>query len=202
MAAANKTPQSTALFPLQNVPASGNVVGSDTAVTTTIGAAILIHFGRCSSTAFTVSPTFRLEGKFKNVAQGFWGVLQPYTPQLGASLTAQAVNGTCNAAQNVIPLASTTNFALQDIVYIKNTTIGNGEFGRVKSIVANTSITLEENLNNAQTGSTVYRAAEMYVTQLDLTSVTDIRLVVDNSANSTANGIDVEAWMVTFDAFS
>jgi len=60
------------------------------------------------------------------------------------------------------------------------------------------SVTIEDPLVNAQTGATVYTLAEFYVAQLDLTAITRIRLVVDNT--STANAIAVESHVITGDS--
>lgn len=71
----------------------------------------------------------------------------------------EAVNGTCASGQAVVPLVATAGFVAGDLVFIKNSTLADSEWGYVKSISANTSITLADNLANAQTGSTVYDLA-------------------------------------------
>jgi hypothetical protein len=68
----------------------------------------------------------------------------------------------------------------------------------VKAISTNTSITLEDNLANAQTGSTIYDSAEYFVAQLDLSSIGRLRLVVDG--RNTGQAVAVEAFMVTADS--
>ena len=94
-------------------------------------------------------------------------------------------------------MASTTGEALSDLIYIKNSTIANGEFGVVKTITSNVSVTIEDNLVNAQTGSTVYPNAQRFAASLDLSAVKRLRVVVNN--NNGGVGFDVDANMVTLD---
>lgn len=202
MAVANKTQQSTALLALQNCAASSQVISGTAAVTTVIGASVLINFGRTVATAYTVSPTFRIEGQISGFPR--WAVLAQFTPVLGASLTYTAVSAGGTAGTKTVTATSITNFAVQDIIYLKNGTIANGEFARIAGI-SGSVITAEDNfVNNQTTGNStnIARGAEIYVAQLDLTSIVNMRLVVDNSANATASGVDVAAWYSTFDNFS
>ena len=108
------------------------------------------------------------------------------------------MSGTVSAGTNIITVASTTNLVAGDIIFIDNTTIGNSEWGRIKSIVANTSVTIEDNLANAQTGATIYDQAEMYAAQFDLTAVTRIRVVADG--RNTGQAVAAEVFMVTGDS--
>ena len=62
----------------------------------------------------------------------------------------------------------TTKVAEGDYIMIRNSTVANSEWGRIKSIVANTSITIEDNLLNAQTGSVIFSNAECYAIPVDM----------------------------------
>ncbi len=197
MATFSKTVNRT-LLSLQSIASNTVVVGSAVDVSTLIVGTALIHFGRRTNAAFTTAPTFRIEMSAKSSGDGFWWPLAQFSPVLGTSLTAQAVNGTVASGQNVITMTSTTNFAVGDIIYIDNTTIANSEWGRVKTVTTNTSVTIEDNLVNAQTSSTVYRAAEMYPALLDLSAVTRLRLVADGSG--TGQAMACEAFLVTADS--
>lgn len=53
--------------------------------------------------------------------------------------------------------------------------------GRIVSIVANTSVTIEDNLVNAQTGSTIYDSAEIFSAIEIPAGFTHIRAVFDGS---------------------
>lgn len=198
----NKT-QAISLLSLQSIATAVAVIGSSVDVSTKIGpAALLVHFGRRATTALTAAPIFRLEGNFKASGNGFWGtVIPPFTT--ANHLTAaesEAVSGTVSSGTNVIGVASTTNLAAADIVYIDNGTIANSEWGRVKSISSNASITIEDNLLNAQTGATIYDQAEIITIPFNLAAFASLRFVVDAYSGPTGQNIAVEAWLITADS--
>jgi hypothetical protein len=196
MASITKT-SAVSLLSLQSVASNTVVISSAVDVSTKLAATIGIHFGRRATTALTTGMTFRIEASMKSSGDGFWFPLAEFTTAIAAS-ESEAVSGTVSSGTNVITVASTTNLTAGDLVYIDNGTIGNSEWGRVKSISSNTSITIEDNLVNAQTGATIYDQAEFFVAQIDLTAVGRIRLVADGKG--TGQAVAVEALMVTGDS--
>lgn len=185
------------LLALQSVASNSVVVSSAQNVATKLAATVYIHFGRRAATALTEGMEFRIEASSKSSGDGHWYPVAAFKTQIATSET-EPVTGTVNSGQNVITVANTTNLAAGDIVFINNTTIGSSEWGRVKSIVANTSITIEDNLVNAQTGATVYDLAEMFVAHIDLSAIVRLRLVADG--RNTGQAVAVEAHMVTADS--
>lgn len=198
MATPSKTIQ-TALLSVQSLASNTVVISSVVDVSTAFGAAVHIHFGRRAQTALTEGVDIRIEASSKSSGDGHWFPIAAFKTRK-AAVTSQAVSGTCSAGQNVIAMASTTGMSLGDYVYIDNGTIANSEWGKVKVVTTNTSITIEDNLVNAQTGATVYPSGELFTAYLDLTPVKRIRLVV-NGAN-TGQAVAVEAELVTFDSVS
>lgn len=198
MATISKT-SDTSVLSLQSVAASSVVISSVLDVATKLAAMICIHFGRRAATAAGAGVNIRIEASSKASGNGHWYPLAVFTTDFQAC-ESEAVSGTEAAGQDTISVASTTNLAAGDIVFFDNSTIGNSEWGRIKSIVANTSVTLEDAITNAQTGSTIYDRAEMFVAQLDLTAVKRLRVVVDGSLFTQAFAI--EAHMVSGDAIS
>ena len=196
MATFSKT-QGTSVLSLQSVAANGVVTSSAIDVSTKIAASIFIHFGRRAATASTAGARIRIEASSKSSADGHWYPLAMFETNF-AAVEAEAVSSTVNAGTNVITVASTTNLAANDIIYIDNGTIANSEWGRIKSISTNVSVTIEDNLVNAQTSSTIYDGAEMYVANLRLESVGRIRVVVDGSSFTQA--FAVEAHIITTDS--
>ena len=197
MATYSKT-QGTSFVSLQSVAASSVLVGSAVDVSTVMGCSVFIHFGRRSATSAGAGVNIRIEASSKSSLNGHWYPLAIYTTGF-AACEAEAVSGTVNSGTNVITVASTANLTAGDLIYIDNGTIANSEWGRVKSIVSNTSITIEDNLLNAQTGATLYDSAEILpVFQFDLSSIGRIRLVADGSAFTQAFAI--EAHIVTADS--
>lgn len=191
MATLNKSVGNT-LLSLQSVSSNTVVISSALDVSTKFSAWITIHFGRRATTALTEGLEFRIEGSSKSSGDGHWHVLAAFKTLITAA-ESEAVSGTVASGTNVITVASTTNLTRGDMVYLDNSTIANSEWGRVKSISANTSITIEDNLVNAQTGSTIYDQGEMFNALIDLSAVTRLRLVADGS--NTGQAVAVEAFI-------
>ncbi len=202
MATISKTDTQT-LLALQSLASNAVVISAAFDVSTKLAGLVGIHFGRRSNTALTEGVFLRIEASMKATGDGFWFPVASFQSQI-AAVTSQAVNGTCNAGQNVVAMTATAGMnadplsAQGHIVYIDNTTIANAEFQRVKVVTTNTSITLEDNLTNAQTGATVYPGAEMFVAAIDLTAIKRIRFVAN--ADNTGVAVAVEAWIVTGDS--
>lgn len=200
MASIIKT-SAVSVLTLQSVAASTVLKSSDISVPTQLAATMLIHFGRRAATAAGAGVNFRVEVSSETSGDGFWVPLAILTTDFVAC-EAEAATGTNASGQAVITVASTTNLTAGDIVFMDNTTITNSEWGRIKSISAGVSITLEDNLTNAQStgASTIYDRAEMYAVQLDLTAAKRLRLVVDGSLFTQA--FAVRARLITGDSIS
>lgn len=198
MASLTKTIQ-TPLVSLQSIASNSKVIGTPLSVANNLAATVMIHFGRRSASALTAPVNIRIEASAKSSGDEHWYPLVIFQ-STAAAVTSQAVNGTCASAQAVVPMTSTTGQVLSDIVYIDNGTVGNSCWGRICVITSNTSITLEDNLINAQTSSTVYNGAQIFMSNLDLTAVQRIRAVVD--ADNTGQAVAVEIECVTADSFA
>lgn len=188
MATFSKT-GAVSLLALQSVAASSVVVGSASDVSTKLGGIIAVRFGRRSATSGTAGANIRLEAS-PNSSGGLWVPFAVFTTAF-AACEAEAVSGTVSAGTNVITVASTTNLAAGDLIFIDNGTIGNSEWGRIKSIVANTSVTIEENLVNAQTGATLYDSAEIYNAVAFPEGSLRVRAVADGASFTQAFAIEV-----------
>ena len=196
MATITKT-AGTSIISLQSIAANTVVISSVQDVSTKLGATMFIQFGRRATTALTEGMEFRIEASAQSSGDGFWFPMASFKTNISAA-ESEAVSGTVASGTNVITVASTTNLTVADRIFIDNTTIGNSEWGKIKAISANVSVTIEDNLVNAQTGSTIYDQAELYVAQLDLTAITRLRLVCDGS--NTGQAVAVQAYTVTGDS--
>lgn len=195
MATISKTAAQT-LLALQSIASNTVVISNALSVTSKLAAMVLIRFGRRATTALTAGMTFRVEVSAKDSGDGFWW---PVAQFLTDTATAESESVTASTAgSNVISVASTTNLAAGDIIYIDNGTIANSEWGRIKSISANVSVTIEDNLNNDQDSSVIYDQAQFFQCQVDLTAITRLRLVCDGSG--TGQAVAVEAWAITGDS--
>lgn len=160
MATFSKTANQT-LLALQSVAASSVVVGTPVDVSNKMGGLVYARFGRRSATAAGASANIRIEASFATSGDNNWFPLAIFSTNF-AAVEAEAVSGTVNAGTNVITVASTTNLTAGTIVFIDNSTIGNSEWGRIRTFSTNVSVTIEDNLVNAQTGATMYAGAEIF----------------------------------------
>lgn len=189
--------QGTALLALQSVASNTVVISSAQDVSTKLAATVFIHFGRRATTALTEGCDFRIEASSKSTLDGHWYPLTSFKTETAAS-ESEALTANEAAGATVLEVASTTNLAVGDIIYIDNTTIANAEFHRVTAVNLNVSITIEDPLVNGQNVMTLFDRAEMYVASLDLTAVGRLRLVANCS--NTGQAVAVESHMVTGDS--
>lgn len=198
MANITKTVQTQLAAP-QSLASNSVFISTPFDCSTKLAAMVQIRFGRRATTALTEGVEFRVEvsGLGASTAS-HWNTIASYKTAIAAA-ESEAVSGTVSSGTNVITVASTTNLARADIVYIDNSTIANSEWGRVKSISTNASITIEDNLVNAQTGSTIYDQAEILPPfDIDLRAVKYLRVVVDGS--NTGQAIAFEIDLITADS--
>jgi hypothetical protein len=176
---------------LQQIAANAVVNSSAWDVSSYCAANLFINLGRDDTGgALTAGVIFRVQASAKDSGDDQWRDVMTFQSGV-TNPESEAVSGTCNSGQKVIGAASTTNLSVEDLIFIKNTTLANSEFHRIKAVTANTNVTVDDDLTNAQTGSTVYDQAEEYVAPLDLTAIKRIRLQVDNAQN--ARTVCVEA---------
>lgn len=187
----------TSVLALQTVAASTVVISSAVSTANKLAATLFIHFGREAETAAGAGVNIRIEASSKSSGEGHWYPVAMFTTAFAACVS-EAVSGTEGIGETVIGAASTTGFTAGDIIFFLNGTIANSEWHRVKSIVTNTSVTLEDALVFAQTGSTFYDSAEMFVAHIDLSAISRIRVVADGSLFTQAFAIEVD--MITGDS--
>jgi len=187
MATYQKTGNQT-LITLTRAAANSVIVGTAVDVSTKIGGVINVRFGRRSATAWTAGVNIRLESS--NRASGnHWHPFAVFTTAYAACQS--QVLGTCAANQNVLAMASTTGITAGDVLFIDNATAASCEWGRVQSIVPNTSATLEDALMNAQTGNTIYDSAEIYAPVAIPEGALRVRAVVDGSLFGQAFAVEI-----------
>lgn len=196
MAVLTKTVQ-TALLTIQSVAASSVAISSPFDMSSKLGGMVSVRFGRRAVSAASAGANIRIEASHATSGDNSWYPLAIFTSAF-AAVEGEALTGTVNAGQKVLTLASTTNLVAGDVIFIDNTTIANSEWGRIKSISANTSVTLEDDLVNAQTSSTIYDAAEIYSPVSIPEGVMRIRAVDDGSLFTYAHAINVN--LMTIDS--
>ena len=190
MATFTKTASAGSLLALQSVAASAVAVGAAVDVSAKLGGLVYVRFGRRSATAAGAGANIRIEASYTASGDNSWFPFAMFTSAF-AACEAEAVSGTVAAGTAVITVAATANLTAGDVIFIDNGTIANSEWARVKSISANTSVTVEDVLVNAATGATLYDAAEIYAPVAIPEGAIRIRAVDDGSLFTQAHAIQV-----------
>ena len=177
------------LYALASTAASSVSLGTPLDVSTKLGGLVYVRFGRRSATAAGAGCNIRLEASHSASSDNSWYPFAIFTTAFAAA-EAEAVSGTVAAGATVITVASTANLTQGDLIYLDNGTIGNSEWARIKSIVLNTSVTVEDALVNAATGCTLYDSAEIYAPVAIPEGASRIRCVVDASAFTQACAVE------------
>lgn len=202
MAAIAKT-QGTSLVSLQTLASAAVVLGAAQDVSTKLAATVFIHIGRTIATALTNGVKARIEASAKGSLDGYWFTLAEFITALTVSSTTATLTTGTNAGDTVMPMTATAGIVIGDKVYIREAGAEtNSEFGRVKLVTANTSITLEDGALFAHTVTTtkIWSQAEFFSVQLDLTAVGRLRVVFDAAYALSGQTVAVEAFMVTGDS--
>jgi len=189
----------TALLAIQSVAAASVVISAAFDMSTKLGGMVFVRYGRRIAAHTLTSANIRIEASHATSGDNSWYPLAIFTTAF-AACEGEAVTGTVAAGQKVITVASTTNLTIGDLIFIDNTTIANSEWHRITSIVGNTSVTVEDNLVNAQTGATLYDAAEIFAPVSIPEAVMRIRVVDDAASLTQAHAINVN--LTTIDGIS
>lgn len=179
------------LLALQSVAASSVTVSAAIDVSAKASGLIYVRFGRQAATAAGAGANIRLEASFSASLNNSWFPFAVFTTAFAAAAD-EPVSGTVAAGATVITVAATAGFTAGDIIFINNGTIANSEWCRIKSIVANTSVTVEDALVNAATGATIYDSAEIYSPIAIPDGAIRIRAVADGSGFTQAFAIQIE----------
>ena len=189
----------TALLANQSVAASSVVISAAFDMSTKLGGMVFVRFGRRSNAAAGAGANIRIEASHATSGDNSWYPLAIFTTAF-AACEGETVTGTVAAGQKVITVASTTNLTAGDLIFLDNGTIANSEWHRIKSIVGNTSVTVEDDLVNAQTGAIIVDAAEIFAPVSIPEAVMRIRVVDDGSLFTQAHAINAN--LTTIDGIS
>ena len=177
------------LYALASTAASSVSLGTPLDVSTKMGGLVYVRFGRRAATAAGAGCNIRLEASHSATVDNSWYPFAIFTTAFAAA-EAEAVSGVVAAGETAITVAATANLTAGDLIFIDNGTIGNSEWGRIKTISANTSVTVEDALVNAATGCTLYDSAEIYAPVAIPEGAYRIRCVVDASLFTQACAVE------------
>ena len=201
MATISKTAD-IAILAHQAVTHKNTVVGSTQDVTTKLAATILLFHASVEATANTNPGKFLIQVSGSESNNENWVTVYQLDATISTADT-EAMTATEAVGEKVLAVASTTGFLANDILYIQDTgTLVNSEWARCQEIVSNTSIDLDDGLTTGKDSSDViWNDANLFTCQLDLTSITRVRVVFQHEGAAGAN-CHIKGLMVTGDSIA
>ena len=152
----------------QAVTHPATVVGSALDVSTKLGMTLALFHASVQATANT-NP-----GKFDATI---------------STASDEAMDAVEGAGETALAVTLTAGFVANDILYIQDvTTLADGEWGRCREIVTDTTIDLVDGLTNAKAiNDIIWNDADIWTCQLDLTAVGRVRIVFQHDGAVGAN---------------
>ncbi len=179
-----------------------SIVGSAIDCRTKRAAIIHLYHGYIEAAADTNPGSFLVQVR-PDAGDGsvneHWITIAEYTTK-GTTPDTEAMTATEPVAETVMAVASTTGFAIRDLLYIQDTgTLADSEWAELRSFVTNTSITLYDGLTTQKDSSDViWNDASKFVCALDLNGMESFRVIWTHEGAAGANA-HVKAIAITYD---
>jgi hypothetical protein len=176
------------------------IVGSAQDVGSKLSATLFLFHGFVEAAANTNAGSWYVQASASPTGNEDWITIATYTSNIGTPAD-ENLTATEPAGETVLAVASTTGFAARDLLYIQDTgTLADSEWGFCSKIVTNTSIDLVSGLARQKDSSDkVFNLASRFILQLDLSSITRIRVFWQHQGATGADG-HIKALMVTGDS--
>ena len=199
MAVLTKT-QSISVLTHQAITHPGSAVGASQDVSTHFSATIVMFHALVEATINTNPGSFHVQISPEGSGNESWATIAQYTAN-NTTADTEAMTASEPAGETVLAVASTTGFLATDLLYIQDTgALTNSEWNRCREIVSNVSIDLIDGLTNAKDASDIiWNDANVFVAQVDLTSVARLRVIFMHEGGTGAN-VHVKAIMITGDS--
>lgn len=178
------------------------IVGATQNVATKKGVLIFMYHGYVEAAADTNPGSFKVQVRPDDGAGSVnenWITVATFTAK-GTTPDTEAMTATEPVGETVLACASTTGFAVDDLLYIQHATLANSEWAECRTFAANVSITLIDGLTNEQTAtSVIWNDASKFVCALNLEANESYRVVWSHEGATGANG-HVMAMAITYDS--
>lgn len=172
----------------QAVTHPATVVGSALDVSTKLGMTLALFHASVEATANANPGKFLVQVSGAASGNEDWVTIHEFVATVSTADT-EAMTATEPIGETVLAVAATAGFVANDILYIQDAgTPADSEWGRCQEIVGNTSIDLVDGLTNQKDSSDViWNDADLFICQLDLTSVARGRVVFQHEGATGAN---------------
>lgn len=179
------------------------IIGPWVDCTTKKSATIFMYHGYVEATADTNPGSFKVQTRPDDGSGSITehvATIVPFTAK-GTTPDTEAMTATEPIGETVLAVASTTGFAVGDLLYIQDTgTLADSEWAEEKTQVTNTSINLIDGLRvQKDSADVIWNDASVFVCGLNLESVESFRVIWTHEGATGANG-HVKALAVTHDS--
>ncbi len=198
----NKTDSVTVLAH-QSAVHPTTIVGSAIDCRTKRAVVIYMYHGYVEAAADTNPGSFKVQIRpdtGEGTATEHWATVAQF-PAKGTTPDSEAMTATEPIGETVLACASTTGFAVDDLLYIHDTTtLADSEWAELKTFVANVSINLIDGLTvQKDSADVIYNDASRFVCALDLNAGESFRVVWSHEGATGANG-HIKALAITYDS--
>lgn len=198
----NKT-DSVAVLSHQAATHPTTIVSSAVDARTKRAATIFLYHAYVEATADTNPGSFKVQVRpdaGDGSATEHWITVAQLTAK-GTTPDTEAMTATEPIGETILAVASTTGFAVDDLLYIQDTTtLADSEWAELKTFVANTNIQLIDGLTvQKDSADVIWNDASRFVVALDLNGIESFRVVWSHEGATGANG-HVKALAITYDS--
>lgn len=179
------------------------IVGGAIDCRTKRAAVVYLYHGYTEATADTNPGSFKVQVRpdsGEGAVNENWLTVAQFTAK-GTTPDTEAMTATEPSGETVLAVASTTGFAVDDLLYIQDTgTLTDSEWAELRTFATNTSVTLIDGLTNGKdSADVIWNDASRFVCALDLNGIESFRVVWSHEGATGANG-HVKAIATTYDA--
>lgn len=198
----NKT-DSVEVLAHQAVTHPVTVVGSAIDCRTKRRATIFLFHGYVEAAADTNPGKFLVQARpdaGDGSATEHWITLAEFSAR-GTTPDTEAMTATEPVGETTLACASTTGFAVDDLLYIQDTTtLADSEWARLKTLVANTNVQLIDGLTvQKDSADVIWNDSSVWIVEIDLHALESFRVVWTHEGAAGANG-HIKALATTYDS--
>jgi hypothetical protein len=164
------------------------VKGSAQDVSTKLAATIILFHSSIEATANTNPGKFLVQVSGAASGNEDWATVAEFDATISTADT-EAMTATEPVGETALTVAATAGFVANDTLYIQDAgVVVNGEWGRCREIVTDTTIDLVDGLTTEKdSADVIWNDADIFNCQLDLTAVGRVRILFQHEGAAGAN---------------
>lgn len=178
-----KTMDTAVLDACQEIAQNVIVEGIIASVSDLYGAALTISWALSNATAHT-GTKIRIEQSPRASGDEAWGLLQELIVGVGTTNLEVITNNPAAVAETVITCASTTGYSVGSTIFLEDvSTFANSEWGEIKAMSANTSVTLVDGITRQHAVNSILNSVAGVTPPIPIPveEVQRVRVLYDNT---------------------